>query len=95
MPDKPHPARPKLGAPVWHTVVLILIFLTITVAGAFYQRRVATQPRAPQPSVSQPHPRVAPLYLSLIAAEWGLVYYIWAGGLKQTGTRWQIGRAHV
>ncbi len=32
----------KLVAPVRHTVVLILIFLTITMAGVLYQRRVAT-----------------------------------------------------
>jgi uncharacterized protein len=79
----------KLVAPVRHTVVLILIFLTISMAGVLYQRRVAMHPRAAQPSASPRQPRVAPLYISLIAAEWGIVYYIWAGGLKQTGTRWR------
>lgn len=73
MMSEPQSARSKLVAPVRHTVVLILIFLTITLAGALYQRRVAMRPRAARPSVSQRQPRVAPLYISLIAAEWGLV----------------------
>lgn len=75
----------KLIAPVSHTVVLIVIFLAIASAGAVYQHQASS--RTPQPGAATQHPRLAPLYLSLIAAEWGLLYYIWAGGLKDTGTR--------
>jgi hypothetical protein len=33
------------------------------------------------------HPHVAPLYLYLIAMEWGLFVYVWKGGLHLTGTK--------
>jgi hypothetical protein len=33
------------------------------------------------------HPNVVPLYLSLIAMEWGLFFYVWKGGLRRSGTK--------
>jgi membrane protease YdiL (CAAX protease family) len=72
----------KLVAPRWHTAALISLFLGLALFGAFFQR----QARA-QPAMLQQHPQVAPLYLSLIAAEWGLFYWVWKGGLRRTGTK--------
>jgi membrane protease YdiL (CAAX protease family) len=34
----------------------------------------------------QQHPQVVPLYLSLMAMEWGLFVWVWRGGLRGTGT---------
>ncbi len=61
------PSSRKLVGPLWHTLVLVLIFLALTVAGASFQREARSQP-----GMLQQHPRVAPLYLSLIVAEWAL-----------------------
>jgi uncharacterized protein len=61
-------------APVWHTVLLVTIFLGITIAGALFQRHAQSSSGA-----LQQHPNVVPLYLSLIAVEWLLVYGVWAG----------------
>ena len=70
-------SSPRSGgfiAPVWHTVLLVTIFLGITIAGALFQRHAQSSPGA-----LQQHPNVVPLYLSLIAVEWLLVYGVWAG----------------
>jgi len=64
----------KLIAPVWHTALLVGIFLVVTIAGALFQRHAQSTPGA-----LQQHPNVVPLYLSLIAVEWLLVYGVWAG----------------
>ncbi len=75
----PSPAPgPKLIAPLWHTVLLVCIFLGLTIAGALFQRRAQSTP-----GVLQEHPNVVPLYLSVIAAEWLLVYGVWAGIRKR------------
>ena len=71
--SSPTPGR-KLIAPVWHTVVLVSIFLGVTIAGALFQRHAQSTP-----GVLQQHPNVVPLYLSLIVVEWLLVYGVWAG----------------
>ncbi len=71
----------RLIAPVWHTALLVALFLVLTVRGAIFQRNALAHPET-----LQQHPHVAPLYLSLIAMEWGLVWYVWAG-LRRTGTR--------
>ena len=72
----------KLVAPAWHTVALVTLFLVLTLAGAFFQRHARTDP-----GMLRQHPQVVPLYLSLIAIEWGLVVYVWRGGLRRTGTK--------
>jgi uncharacterized protein len=71
--SSPAPGR-KLIAPVWHTVMLVSIFLGVTIAGALFQRHAQSTPGA-----LQQHPNVVPLYLSVIAVEWFLVYGVWAG----------------
>jgi len=71
--SSPQP-KPELIAPVWHTALLVSIFLGITIAGALFQGHAQSTPGA-----LQQHPNVVPLYLSVIAAEWFLVYGVWAG----------------
>jgi membrane protease YdiL (CAAX protease family) len=73
---------PRLIAPPLHTVLLIALFLVLAVGGAFFQRHAHAQPE-----MLQQHPEVVPLYISLIAMEWGLVIYVWRGGLRKTGTK--------
>jgi len=63
-----------LIAPVWHTVLLVSIFLGLTIAGALFQRHAQSTS-----GVLQQHPNVVPLYLSVITVEWFLVYGVWAG----------------
>jgi len=63
-----------LVAPIWHTVLLVSIFLGVTIAGALFQRHAQSTS-----GVLQQHPNVVPLYLSVIAVEWFLVYGVWAG----------------
>lgn len=62
----------KLIAPVWHTALLVSIFLGVTIAGALFQRHAQSSP-----GMLQQHPNVVPLYLSVIAVEWFLVYGVW------------------
>ncbi len=89
----PAPGR-KLIAPVWHTVMLVGIFLGVTIAGGLFQRYAQSAP-----GVLQQHPSVVPLYLSVIAVEWLLVYGVWAGihvrGVRLRdliGGRWKSAR---
>src|SRR6202142_2311942 len=82
----PAVSAPELGypnskpvAPEWHTALLAALFLAIAVSGALFQRHAQSTP-----GMMQVHPNVIPLYLSLIAMEWGLFLYVW---------RAEIGRA--
>jgi CAAX protease family protein len=72
----------KLIAPLWHTVLFVAFFLLTAIGGAFFQRQAHSDP-----GILEQHPHVAPLYLSLIAGEWGLVLYVWKAGLRRTGTK--------
>jgi uncharacterized protein len=75
-------SSPKLVAPRWHTVLFVALFLALTLGGALFQREARSKPgRLLQ------HPQVVPLYLSLIAMEWGLFFYVWKGGLRRSGTK--------
>jgi len=78
--SSPTPGQ-KLIAPVWHTALLVSIFLGITIAGALFQRHAQSSP-----GMLQQHPNVVPLYLSVIAVEWFLVYGVWAG-VRSRGVR--------
>jgi len=74
---------PEAGpvAPLWHTAVLVAFFVLLAAAGtAFADGSVPKQP-APAPTDH------ALLYLSLTAAEWGLLYYVWKAGLSRKGVR--------
>jgi len=76
------PSSPRLVAPRWHTVLFVALFLTLSLSGALFQREAHSQPgRLLQ------HRHVAPLYLSLIAMEWGLFFYVWKAGLYRSGTK--------
>ncbi len=70
---------PKPVAAWSHTLVLIAIFLSLALGGALLHGTA-------QPGLGQAHPRIAPLYLSLMVAEWGLLLYVWKGGLRRSGT---------
>ncbi len=71
---------PRRIAPIRHTALLVLVFLALAVGGAVLQHRVSPSARAlPRP------PRVVPIYLSLLAMEWGMVLYVWRGGLRRSG----------
>ena len=48
----------------------------------FFQRHARAEP-----GMLQQHPQVVPLYISLIAMEWGLFVWVWRGGLRKTGTK--------
>src|ERR1700758_2592546 len=48
----------------------------------FFQRHARSEP-----GMLQQHPRVVPLYVSLMAMEWGLFVWVWRGGLRKTGTK--------
>jgi len=69
-------------APRWHTALLIGLFLALTLSGALFQREAHSQP-----GKLLQHAHVVPLYLSLIAMEWGLFFYVWRGGLRRRETK--------
>ncbi len=73
---------PRLIAPRWHTTLLVTLFLTLAISGAFFQRHARSHRE-----MLQLHPHVVPLYLSLIAMEWGLFVWVWRGGLRRTRTK--------
>jgi membrane protease YdiL (CAAX protease family) len=89
-------APPKAVAPWWHTLLLIAFFVLMAAGGAALQYRA--RPRA---DLVAHRPNVALLYVSLLAGAWGLVYYVWKGGLRRSGItllqfiggRWKSGRA--
>jgi len=85
------PEKPKLIAPLWHTALIAAIMLGITVAGVLFQKKAQGTP-----GMLAQHPNVIPTYLSVIAAEMGLIWGVWAGikdygvtTLRElTGGRW-------
>lgn len=74
--------RPEPIAPYRHTLILVLLFAVVTVAGALFQGRGQAGPAG-----APAHPSVIPLYLSLLALEWGLVLFVWRGALKRDGAK--------
>jgi membrane protease YdiL (CAAX protease family) len=95
--ERETPLGVKPIAPWWHTTLLAALFLGIALAGALLQQRAAPSGALPRPS--QP----AALYLSMIAMQWGLILYVWKGGLRRTGVtlreliggRWRSARSVV
>src|SRR5262245_31639694 len=73
-------ARVRPVASARHTAILIALFLLLTLAGARFQS-AARSGAVPAPRATP----VVPLYLSLMAAEWGLAFYVWRG-LKRART---------
>ena len=68
------PPGKKLLAPLWHTAVLIAIFIAVGVLGAVFQNGSAAAPTGHQDSTT--------LYISLVASEWALVYFVWRGAKR-------------
>jgi membrane protease YdiL (CAAX protease family) len=71
----------RLLAPLWHTALLIAALFAMAAYGAYLQ---STAPAGPQ--LVQHRGSALPLYLFLIASEWGLLRFVIAGGLVKTGT---------
>lgn len=69
-------------APAWHTALLLALFLALALAGARFQGHA----RAVGGEVAAARSSAIPLYLSLIAAQAGLVAYVVRAGLRRTGT---------
>jgi len=74
----PAPGDPWV-APLWHTLALVGIFVGLTLAGAFFQSAATAQPGMVR------HAGILPLYLSILLAEWALLYFVWKGGLRRRG----------
>jgi CAAX protease family protein len=71
----------KLIASPRHMAGLLLIQLGLAAVGAYLQSRPSRGPElAPE------HSGIVPLYVSMIALEWGLVWYVW-GGIRDKGHR--------
>jgi membrane protease YdiL (CAAX protease family) len=92
--EQGHPAGPKLIAPLWHTGLLVAIFLSLALGGALFQNRANVDP-----GMLQQHSSMVPLYLSLLAMEWGLFLYVRKGLLLRgfsvrelVGGRWTSAR---
>jgi membrane protease YdiL (CAAX protease family) len=86
-------------APVWHTAVFVSFFLLLAAAGALAQQEAAKGGGL----TSGNRPDLAPTYAFMIAAELGLVAFVWKLGLRRTGTslsdliggRWTSAKAVV
>jgi membrane protease YdiL (CAAX protease family) len=77
----PQPPGIRPVAPAWHTALLIAFFLGLTLAGAIFQKSAGSPA-----TVAKEAPPLAPLYLSLFLGELALVFYVWKGGLRRSGT---------
>lgn len=76
--NSPQSSTDKLVAPLWHTGLILLIFLTLMLLGFYSQRNSMTD----APSASQGGKVF--LYLSIIALQYGLLRLI-IGGLRRKG----------
>jgi uncharacterized protein len=79
-------------APFWHTAILVGVLALIAIGGALFQRSGGA-------SSASPHASLIPLYLSLLAAEWGLLAFVRKGSLRSgttlkdlIGPHWQSPR---
>jgi membrane protease YdiL (CAAX protease family) len=72
----------RLIAPLWHTALLIAILLGLAAYGASMQSHAPAGDQLVERRGS-----ALPLYASLIGAQWLLLRFVTAGGLKRTGTR--------
>lgn len=68
--------RPRLVAPLWHTVVLVIAILVLTLGQARQQQHLSQMVLKSR----------LPLYFAQIAFELILFSYVWLLGLKLTGT---------
>lgn len=65
-----------------HTVVVVGIFLLLTLIGIVSRHGAGSQVGS-----SSGRPNMLPSYLALMAAEWGLFYYVWKVGLRRAGVK--------
>jgi membrane protease YdiL (CAAX protease family) len=81
-------SKPKLVAPLWHTLGLLLLLLVISLGG---YRMQSWSPGGG--NSGRQHVGNVTLYLSVIVSEWALFYYVWRGGLRRGATplRYLIG----
>jgi len=77
----PQPPGIRPVAPAWHTVLLIAFFLTLSLAGLIFQNSAG-----PHAVVAKEAPPRVSLYCSLFLGELALVFYVWKGGLRRSGT---------
>jgi hypothetical protein len=79
-PSSPPTSGPAgLIAPLWHTITLGALFVFMAAAGALFQKSVQADPGIVQ------HSGAIPLYFTTLVAEWGLVFFVWKGGLRRRG----------
>ncbi len=71
--------KPKLVAPLWHTLGLLTIQLAVSLALLRMRNR--------SPAAGEQHSANVILYLSVIVSEWALSFYIWLGGQIPGATR--------
>ena len=71
--------KPRLAAPLWHTLGLLMIQLAISLALLWMRSRGS--------AAGEQHHENVILYLSVIASEWALFFYVWLGGLIPGATR--------
>jgi membrane protease YdiL (CAAX protease family) len=69
--------RPKQIAPTWHTAIFACFFVALAIAGAVFQSHAKAHPHE-----LEQHRHMVPMYLSLIAMEAGLFFYV-KGGLDR------------
>ena len=79
---------------MWHTIVLVAIYLSIAVAGVLLQRQATS---GPGPVVRRP-PAI-PIYFTLIGAEWAILFFVWRPAANRgvtlrtlIGGRWKSAR---
>jgi len=81
----------QLLAPLRHTVIFVGGVATLAALGAWAQISAAGHPAGSAHSQS-----VVPLYLSMLAAEWGLFAFVRAGLKRTGGSVWDlVGRPRV
>jgi len=77
--------NPRPVAPYWHMGILLAVLALITIGGSVFQHQGGT-------GSDSSHPSRIPLYLSLIAAEWGLFRFAVKGsGMSGTTLAQLIG----
>jgi CAAX protease family protein len=83
MDNRPEALRPraevKLVAPLWHSLGLLIILVAISLGLLRMQSRGAA-------TGGQHHGNII-VYISVIACEWAMTFYVWLGGLIPGATR--------
>jgi membrane protease YdiL (CAAX protease family) len=67
----------KLIAPVWHTIVLIVIMVLLSLSQMHQTQKLSAMNLSSR----------LPLYIFMICFELSLLLYVWGLGLRKTGTR--------